>query len=187
MNRSRLRAAGGLAAAALAALAPSAQAADTAAANTNITVAVRSITVDKTQLTCAPALVIPNGQCTTDAVRVTNGQADSHVLALSSQAFASNGQPPNWVPCRPFDSSEPCLGEAGAVGTDQFWSLLYPSDGSGPGHTVLQRYVPDPDFGTDGAATPGQSVDEINVIHAPRASTNPSPSFAASITWMAAP
>lgn len=169
--------------------APATAAADgSASATETLTLAVRSVSIDKTAITCAPALVIPWGTCNTDAVRITNGATSSHIFVKGGPAVGSDNQPPNWTPCAPSGTGA-CAGSNGLPGPDQFTSFMTSDAAPGQGTYLLSSFVRDQNFPTAGIAQtqPGASADEFANTTAPYASTNPSPSFATSITWMAGP
>ena len=194
----RRRRLGGAAAAtmlALAALAVPAGAANNGTATGTVTIAVRSVSVSPDTFSydnCTSSsgqtdgLVIPNGTCSTaqNALTVTNGSVPAEIeVGASNFVPADNGMP--WQICIGV-APHVCTGTSFAPGADQAKVSTFVPVGT---HLYLDNAPACDRFmnGQCGEAAAGVSGQEGVEVVGPLSSTDQSPTFSNTITWIAVP
>ena len=167
-----------------------------------INVGLRSLTVSPTSAAlCTPAspLTLPNGNCVSPTITITEGPAGGHVDVNGADATPVQVLGNSWVLCSPAAGSPLCLGASNLTiggtnpGTDQYYEQTAPNTGPSFGNvgTVLSN-TPACDLAFDSAhgdcvANPAQSATEVIGLIGPTSSNDQSTSFTSSVTWTAAP
>ncbi|HVN51518.1 MAG TPA: hypothetical protein VMT43_08805 [Acidimicrobiales bacterium] len=137
----------------------------------------------------------PNGDCLSPdgAVTITNGSSPGSVYIVASDFQPSDGTGNPWTLCA-GSAAAPSLGvavctNAGLEGVDQvgIWNQTGPLGSGGLGPFSLGKTAAcDKAFDGSGcSATAGQSASEMLGMEAPSSSTDLSPSFSNTVTWIA--
>ena len=161
-----------------------------------VTIALRSVSVspdtftyDQCQNTgnATPGeLLIPNGTCSTavNALTVTNGDTPASIeVSASNFVPADNGTP--WQLCL-ADPAPACTGGSLVPGPDQARAEVFNSVGTH--ENVINSPVCEHFFNTSCGESAAGEVAQVGAdVIGPSSSTDQSPTFSNTITWIAAP
>ena len=132
-------------------------------------------------------LYLPNGSCDSSGAPLTvqvTSNIDSHVTVIGAPAAPSDGLGASWNLCDPSGAAAAQCGAGPSTppGGNQF--RMQVGGSSSPVSALNTAGELDTNFAAAGSATPGQFVAESLTITAPSSSTDISPSFTTSVSWL---